>query len=853
MSFFWDVLRGFLFAIDSIIYEFIIKIYNLFMEIANTTIFSDDIIDIFLGKVYALLGIFMLFKVSFSLLSYIANPDQFVDKNKGLNKIVVTVITSLALIVFTPYIFKQAMDLQRIILKENTIPKLFVTDANITTPLDGGEDMALTTFQAFFTNQDDTRITVDHMSEIFEYDVNKKDSDGNYVFRYTFVISTIAGIVELLLLINFCFDIAIRSVKLGFLRMVAPIPIIARIDPKKGTETFNKWTKLCINTYLDLFIRLIAVYFAIFIISQVTNNFSIVDAVTGQETEVSLLAIVFIIMGALLFAKQLPKLLEDLLGVKLSGDFTLNPLKKLASVPVAGNLTSRTLGVAGALMTHNSVKKGWMNGGKNVSFLGSDKKNVAGAAMDFFSENRKKRLEASDARMKYNEKHKLGENLYKEYPTNEENMFSNKEYKASYKRVKDAKDKRNALSSQLSRFKAITQDRALTAEEANYKDKLEVDLAKAESRLKIAESEHDKLKRTEQNIKNAEKEEAYDMTKKFHEIETGSNKPIEEPPINLTNNTLNSINNANNTVTRSSNNPNGGNNNSQNGSNGGNSNSQNRPNGGNNNSQNGSNGGNNSSQNRPNGGNNNSQNGSNGGNNNSQNGSNDGNNSSQNGSNGGNNSSQDNSSYNDNYSNGYDSNYADSSNENGYSQSSQVSEETRKQQVQIVEQLKHGYDESQEQLKRAYNVVMSEKGNAAISEIQRNMNEKIYRDLLNENEAKRQELERAEDELEKIDSVIRVSSPENYSNFSDKINSSNEEKIKKAVAQALEQRGKDGIYRFKSSKVDDTIDNIARMLMIYKENNIRAITRFNGIELDNVKFNSMYEINRYYLSEINNR
>ena len=173
--------------------------------------------------------------------------------------------------------------------------------------------------------------------------------------------------------------------------------------------------------------------------------------------------------------------------------------------------------------------------------------------------------------------------------------------------------------------------------------------------------------------------------------------------------------------------------------------------------------------------------------------------------------------------------------------------------MQIVEQLKHGYDESQEQLKRAYNVVMSEKGNAAIPEIQRNMNEKIYRDLLDENEAKRQELERAQDELEKMDNVIRVSSPENYSNFSDKINSSNEEKIKKAVAQALEQRGKDGIYRFKSSKVDDTIDNIARMLMIYKENNIRAITRFNGIELDNEKFNSTYEINNYYLSEINNR
>ena len=41
-------------------------------------------------------------------------------------------------------------------------------------------------------------------------------------------------------------------------------------------------------------------------------------------------------MGVLLFAKQLPKLVEDLLGIKLAGNFQLNPLRKLEQVPLVG-------------------------------------------------------------------------------------------------------------------------------------------------------------------------------------------------------------------------------------------------------------------------------------------------------------------------------------------------------------------------------------------------------------------------------------------------------------------------------------------------------------------------------------
>ena len=54
-----------------------------------------------------------------------------------------------------------------------------------------------------------------------------------------------------------------------------------------------------------------------------------IDARTGLPTEINGFVKVFIIMGTLLFAKQLPKLIQDLTGISLDGKFTINPFKKV--------------------------------------------------------------------------------------------------------------------------------------------------------------------------------------------------------------------------------------------------------------------------------------------------------------------------------------------------------------------------------------------------------------------------------------------------------------------------------------------------------------------------------------------
>ena len=409
-----DIARFLVFWLGKIIYGFIPTVYNLLVDIAETSVFNETIFEEFSKRIFALLGVFMLFKVSFSIFTYIVNPDDFLDKSKGFSKIISNIVITLVLLVFTPFIFKQAMEIQRIVLRDNVIGKIFSTSAiNSVSNADPGNIMAYETLKAFYYFDVDRYpecediLEEDNNTECEEkignkYSALKKnlqfshntqsvniymdidnlnitDKDGNYVMTYLPVISTLCGGVIVLLLIVFCFDVAVRSIKLGFLQMLSPVPIISRIDPKKGKDMFEKWVKTCINTYLDLFIRLLAIYFAVFVITQVVQS-KFTDAVTGQTADVNAFVKVFIILGALLFAKQLPKLIEDITGVKMDGKFTLNPLKKLNTVPgiekAASTIGGTVAGtVAGARVGNRllGTALGFSSGWKSSSFLGDGK------------------------------------------------------------------------------------------------------------------------------------------------------------------------------------------------------------------------------------------------------------------------------------------------------------------------------------------------------------------------------------------------------------------------------------------------------------------------------------------------
>ena len=99
MEFFYNTIRGFFFQLDSVVFGLIDDVYTLLLQITRTSIFSSDVISEFSSRIFAIAGIFMLFKVTISLINYIINPDDFSDKNKGFSNIAKRIVISLALLV----------------------------------------------------------------------------------------------------------------------------------------------------------------------------------------------------------------------------------------------------------------------------------------------------------------------------------------------------------------------------------------------------------------------------------------------------------------------------------------------------------------------------------------------------------------------------------------------------------------------------------------------------------------------------------------------------------------------------------------------------------------------------------
>lgn len=204
--------------------------------------------------------------------------------------------------------------------------------------------------------------------------LNARDGNGDYYFDYMFIISTIVGIIIVLMLLNACIDVAVRIVKLGFLEVIAPIPIIMYMNPKESASgsRLSKWASECFKTYAVLFIRLATIFFVFFLIDAIMNIIFIDPSNATYINEdkptgiMSFFVQILVIIGLLMFANQVPKLLEDMLGLKGTGEFSLNPLKKINSSPLAAGVIGAGLGAAGGIAANTIAAA------KNGNFHGID-------------------------------------------------------------------------------------------------------------------------------------------------------------------------------------------------------------------------------------------------------------------------------------------------------------------------------------------------------------------------------------------------------------------------------------------------------------------------------------------------
>ena len=279
-SVFMDGVRGVMATIDRAVYGLISVFYDTIITLSDTTIIGSDKISEITNKVYALIAIFMIFKISFSLINYLVNPDMIVDKTKGGGMLVKNVIITFILVITVPFGFDLLYRAQSAIISDGIIEKLIYGGETVNqgisfkmdddycgnTSATAGNYVGLMAFKTFF--QLDDQAKEDDRNEILTMycnaSVTGERSSVNdllknnkvysaphgfttqhyYVVDYSFFLSTIVGIVLALVFLGFCFDVATRSIKLQFLEILAPIPIISYIDPDKSKSgMFSKWIK----------------------------------------------------------------------------------------------------------------------------------------------------------------------------------------------------------------------------------------------------------------------------------------------------------------------------------------------------------------------------------------------------------------------------------------------------------------------------------------------------------------------------------------------------------------------------------------------------------------------------------
>ena len=108
-----------------------------------------------------------------------------------------------------------------------------------------------------------------------------KSDDGT--FEFNGLMALVAGVLALYMFVCYTIAIGTRVAKLGFLQLISPIAVMMRIVPTKKESMFEVWKRNLINTYLDVFIRLMIIYFSLFAVSLVPDVItSLFESVEGS-------------------------------------------------------------------------------------------------------------------------------------------------------------------------------------------------------------------------------------------------------------------------------------------------------------------------------------------------------------------------------------------------------------------------------------------------------------------------------------------------------------------------------------------------------------------------------------------
>lgn len=405
--------RTLMFILCDGVYRLIYLTFYIFEKLGSARIIEDT--QGIVNRISLIIGLFMVFRVTFAFVQYIVDPDAMLDKKKGAANIIKKIIISIVLLGSTSTLFNLAFKAQDLIIDNQIIGKIifnssssngYDSDSLYSTPENSstfGGRLSAEVFSAFYrlnpeaspkdSNQEDCKTWLTNDDGNSGYSklkekiaqnkgalsgyknspaaicLNEQDSSDEYIVDFDAggFLALVFGIAVLYTIFIFTIQVGARVIQLAYLQIIAPIPIIMYITPK-GDEQLKKWGQQCSTTFLDFFMRCTIIYFAILVIQNIWETGFIgkllsagTESSNGWET---MYVGVIMIIAVLTFAKKVPNLIKEIfpsLGGAAGFDYGLSfkkqvvePLKAGYNSPLGWGLK---LGKAGAVAAIGAIDR----------------------------------------------------------------------------------------------------------------------------------------------------------------------------------------------------------------------------------------------------------------------------------------------------------------------------------------------------------------------------------------------------------------------------------------------------------------------------------------------------------------
>lgn len=369
-------------TIDGLIYTLVSYSFKLFMLMCQINYDSlSGILATLMDNLKALVMVFVVFKVGIQLIQFLLDPES---APKGGKEFLKNIFISAALLILYPLIMGIINEVG-ILIMGNDINYSFPILSRIA-GVEGGNDEGLIMRFVFGDGAKDVEDVGDYLAystvTIFVHDINEgsgnrevksiicRKGDGTCNFHdlpnivpkldktieYQWGICAIVGGFLVYSIVKNAIQLGVRMFKLVILQMLAPLAIISIVKDGPKGKIFSNFVSTYLKTFADAFVRmltmlLVTVFVCKFFLS--IDDFFGSNVTADMPRITRLLLTILIIVSAYMFAGQVPKFLDDILGTKISNGKDANLVGGLLGAGT-GALTgaiggAATAGLGGAI------------------------------------------------------------------------------------------------------------------------------------------------------------------------------------------------------------------------------------------------------------------------------------------------------------------------------------------------------------------------------------------------------------------------------------------------------------------------------------------------------------------------